>query len=216
MNKFIFTYLLLILTVSLFSQPKKPYNKFSIETTFGYSAPLRNKSLNDNGHFASFPHIDFGLRYMFNKNWGAKAAINYDAFKEGDKGTFQYRLNIEAYYNLGKLINLKNQKVALYSHLGSGLAYNKSMINDVTIGIEKGLERQIDLTYGFSPRFKLNDRISLLADATYILVLKQHFYYSGEPNLSAGNSGGTASHLTFGLGISISIGNNDDPVNLSK
>jgi hypothetical protein len=89
MNNFIIIFFLLILSISLFSQPKKPYNKFSIETTFCYSAPLPNRSLNDNGHFASFPHIDFGLRYMLNKNWGAKSAINYDTFKERNTGTFQ-------------------------------------------------------------------------------------------------------------------------------
>ena len=83
MNNFIISFFLLILPVSLFSQPKKTYNKFSIETTFCYSAPPANKSLNDNGHFASFPQIDFGLRYIFTKNWEAKAAINYAAFKVG-------------------------------------------------------------------------------------------------------------------------------------
>lgn len=88
MNNFIISFFLLILSVSLFSQPKKPYYKFSLETTFCYSTPLPNKSLNDNGHFASFPHIDFGLRYMLNKNWGAKAAINYDTIKVACLGLF--------------------------------------------------------------------------------------------------------------------------------
>ena len=88
MNNFIISFFLLILSVSFFSQPKKPHNKFSIETTFGYSNPLRNKYLNDNGHYASFTHIDFGLRYRFNKNWGAKSAINYDTFKERNIGFF--------------------------------------------------------------------------------------------------------------------------------
>ena len=209
MKKLLITFFFLILSLSVFSQIYKPFNKVSLETAFGHSTPLNNKSLNGNGNFASFPHVDMGVRYMFTKIWGAKVSFNYDAFKEGNKGTFQYRFNIEAYYNLGELLLLNND-FALYTHLGSGVAYNKSMINDVTIGIEKGLERQVDFTYGFSPRFKLNDRISILADATYILVLKQHFNYSGEPIFPFKNSGDTASHFTFALGVSISIGDYED------
>ena len=83
MNNFIISFFLLILPVSLFSQPNKPYNKFSIETTFCYVAPLHSKSLNDNGHYASFLHIHSGLRYSLSKNLVAKAAINHDAFKVG-------------------------------------------------------------------------------------------------------------------------------------
>lgn len=212
MNKFNFTFFLLFLSLTFFSQINKPFNKVSCETAMGFSAPLINKSLDGNGQFASFPHVDLGIRYMFNKNWGAKAALNYDAFKQSDKGTFQYRFNIEAYYNIGELTNLNNQKFVLYSHLGSGVAYNKSMIEAVNIGVENGLERQVDLTFGFSPRLKLNNTISLLADATYVFVLKQHFYYNGEPILLTGNSGTTASHLTLGVGVSISIGDYENHV----
>jgi hypothetical protein len=40
--------------------------------------------------------------------------------------------------------------------------------------------------------------------------MRQHFYYSGEEIVSGGKIGKIGFHMTFNLGISFSIGDNDD------
>jgi len=141
-------------STTIFSQNiNLPCNKVSIETSLGYSTPMSNKSFSGGGSYASSPHLNFGIRYTFNKMWGIKGAFNYDSFKEGTKGSTHHRFNLESYYNIGELIDLSfmsNYSVALYSHLGGGVTYNHTRIKEVTIGFAPGWERQIDLTFGIS------------------------------------------------------------------
>ncbi|WP_264520909.1 hypothetical protein [Flavobacterium sp. N1994] len=210
MNKLLL--LLLLFSINIFSQ-KFVYDKVSIETSFGYNIPMMNQSSDGSGQFASFSHINMGGRYMFNQKWGAKSDFSFDTFNAGDKGSDHYRLNLEAYYNVGDFFDLNsisNQSIALYSHLGGGITYNNTHNKEIQIGYIPGWERQINVTFGLSPRFRLNDDISLLLDWTNIVAMRQHFYYSGEPVLTAGTNGTMGFHMTFSLGISFSIGEFDD------
>lgn len=211
MNKFLFLSLFLF-SINIFSQ-NFGYDKISIETSMGYSVPMINKSSSGRGQFDSFSHINIGIRYMFNQKWGAKSDFSYDSFKDGNKGSNHYRLNLEAYYNVGDIFdlnNISNQSIALYSHLGGGITYNNSHIKEIQIGYIPGWERQFNVTFGLSPRFRINDYISLLSDWNNIISMRQHFYYSGQPIFSAIKNGKTGFHMTFSLGISISIGDFDD------
>lgn len=76
-----------------------------------------------------------------------------------------------------------------------------------TVGYIPGWERQLDLSFGLSPRFRINDVMSVFTDLTYIMALKQHFNYSGEPIVNGASSGVNGSQFTFNLGLSFSIGN---------
>ncbi len=210
MNKFLFLPLFFF-SLNIFSQ-NFDYDKVSIESSLGYSIPMINKSSDGSGEFASFSHINLGVRYMFNHKWGIKSDFSYDTFKDGDKGSNHYRLNLEAYYNVGDIFdlnNISNQSIALYSHLGGGFTYNNTHINEVQIGYIPRWERQINVTFGLSPRFRINDDISLLADWTNIIATRQQFYYSGEP-VSSLTNGEIGFHMTFSLGISFSIGGFSD------
>ena len=210
MNKLL--YIFLFYSINLFSQ-NSGYDKVSIETSLGYSIPIINKSSDGSGQFDSFSNINIGVRYMFNKKWGIKSDFSYDSFSDKDKGSNHYRLNLEAYYNVGDffdLNNISNQSVSLYSHFGGGITYNNSYIEEVQIGYKPGWEKQINVTFGLSPRFRINEYISILTDWSNIIAFRQHLYYSGEEILSAGGIGKIGLHMTFNLGISFSIGDNDD------
>ena len=50
----------------------------------------------------------------------------------------------------------------------------------------------------------------LYTDFSYIMAMKQHYNYSGEPIINAGSSGKSGSHLTLNIGLSFSIGDYDD------
>jgi OOP family OmpA-OmpF porin len=210
MNKLFFIFL--FCSINLFSQ-NFGYDKVSIETGLGYSIPINNKSSDGSGQFASFSNINIGVRYMFNQKWGIKSDFSYDSFNYKDKGSNHYRVNLAAYYNVGDFFDLNyisNQSVALYSHFGGGITYNNSHIKEVQIGYIPGWEKQINVTFGLSPRFRINDHISILTDWTNIIAMRQHFYYSGEEIVSGGKIGKIGFHMTFNLGISFSIGDNDD------
>lgn len=209
MNKI--TILIFLFSSIIFSQ--KNYNKLSFEPCIVYSKPLSNISSDGSGNFSSFPKYSLAVRYMFNQKIGLRGVANYDSFEENGKGSKHYRFNLELYYNIGDWFELNratNYNTALYSHFGVGGTYVNSKIEGVEIGYIPGWERQINLTMGLSPRFRISDVISIVTDFTYIMAIKQHFYYSGEPIINSGSSGLTGGHITFALGLSISLDNNYD------
>ncbi len=189
------------------------FNKLSFELASGFSKPLSNISSAAESTFMAAPNWNMGLRYMFNSNFGLKGSFNYDSFEENGIGSKHNRFNLDAYYNIGNWFDLNyssNSSVALYSHLGAGATYINSKVKGLRVGYIPGWERQINFNIGVSPRFRMNDVMSLYTDLSYIMAMKQHFNYSGEPIISAGSSGTSGSHFTFNIGLSFSIGDYDD------
>jgi OOP family OmpA-OmpF porin len=208
--------LLLLISSSVFSQ--NDYNKLSFEFASGFSKPMTNVSNTGGDTFMSAPNWNLGLRYMFTPNFGLKGSFNYDSFEEKGIGSKHNRFNLDAYYNIGNWFNLNyvsNSSVALYSHLGAGATYVNSKVKGLSIGYIPGWERQINFNIGVSPRFRMNDIMSLYTDLNYIMALKQHYNYSGEPIVNAGSAGIMGSHFTFSLGLSFSKGNQDDHVDFN-
>jgi hypothetical protein len=189
------------------------FNKLSFELGSGFSKPFSNISSDVESTFMAAPNWNMGIRYMFNSNFGLKGSFNYDSFEEKGIGSKHNRFNLDAYYNIGNWFDLNyvsNSSVALYSHLGAGATYINSKVKGLSIGYIPGWERQINFNIGVSPRFRMNDIMSLYTDLNYIIAMKQHYNYSGEPIINAGSSGTSGSHFTFNIGLSFSIGDYDD------
>ena len=189
------------------------FNKLSFELGSGFSKPFSNISSDVESTFMAAPNWNMGIRYMFNSNFGLKGSFNYDSFEEKGIGSKHNRFNLDAYYNIGNWFDLNyvsNSSVALYSHIGAGATYINSKVKGLRVGYIPGWERQINFNIGFSPRFRMNDIMSLYTDLSYIMAMKQHYNYSGEPIINAGSSGTSGSHFTFNIGLSFSIGDYDD------
>lgn len=211
MKKFMFYFMSFLSGFSAFSQSN--FNKLSFELASGFSKPLSNIATAAESTFMAVPNWNMGLRYMFNSNFGLKGSFNYDSFEEKGIGSKHNRFNLDAYYNIGNWFDLNyvsNSSVALYSHLGAGATYINSKVKGLRVGYIPGWERQINFNIGVSPRFRMNDVMSLYTDLSYIMAMKQHFNYSGEPIINAGSSGTSGSHFTFNIGLSFSIGDYDD------
>jgi hypothetical protein len=211
MVKQLFIFLLVFIAAGVFSQ--KNYNKLSFELASGFSKPLSNISTTGEGTYITSPNWNIGLRYMFNSNLGLKGSFNFDEFKENGIGTKHHRFNLDGYYNIGNWFDLNyvsKGSVALYSHFGIGATYVNSTIKGLSVGYIPGWERQLDTSLGLSPRFRLSDAISVFTDINYIMALKQHFNYSGEPIINAGSSGVNGAHFTVCIGFSIVLDNKYD------
>jgi hypothetical protein len=211
MKKSLFYLISYITSFGVFSQSN--FNKLSFELASGFSKPSSEISSTGEGAFMAAPNWNMGLRYMINANFGLKGSFNYDSFEEKGIGTKHNRFNLDAYYNIGNWFDLNyisNSSVALYSHLGAGATYINSKVKGLTIGYIPGWERQLNFNIGISPRFRMNDIMSLYTDFSYIMTMKQHYNYSGEPIINAGSSGKSGSHFTLNIGLSFSIGDYDD------
>lgn len=180
----------------------KPYNQFSTEFGYGVSIPTHTISNETNGAYTSTAHFNFGIRYMFNRDWGVKSQLAMDQFKEGENtGTNFFRFDVQAYYNLGKAIDLvvsSREQFGLFAHSGFGVAYSKS------VPLEKR-ERVGHFIVGLSPRYRVNDMVSLSLDFSYTFNFRQHFSFDGQFAKSdrSYTSGG---FFTPSLGIVIGLG----------
>jgi len=214
MKKLFISALVSLFAVSAYSQfESKRYNQLTLEGTLGYGMPMSNVSVSGEGTFASIPSVNLGARYMFNQNWGTKFAFNNNNFRESGVGSTQYRFELEAYYNIGNLFDLTYktyESVALFLHAGVGVGITTSE-NPQTPFYDSAYERHGVIIVGLSPRFRLTEKLSLVADVNYNLIQKQDILYSGETleNQPLNNNtrpGVNTSHLTLSVGISYSIG----------
>ncbi|GGD35138.1 hypothetical protein GCM10011343_26250 [Flavobacterium orientale] len=188
----------------MLAQPRyTPYNQFSLEGGYGVSIPTRIVSEVSDKSFVSVTHIALGARYMFNQDWGVKGQLAFDRFSESaDLGTSFFRMDAQAYYNLGRQLGLPyatNELMGLYAHGGLGVSFARSLFND-------SREHNGNILIGLTPMFKLSDKLALPITLSYTHTIKQHFSFDGipfDPPTVAYRNGG---HYTFSVGLIIYLG----------
>lgn len=205
------------------------YNKWSLEANVGISKGIRpftdsyfssnpNKYLNIN----NLNYYRFGVRYMFNDKFGVKLAVDYNKF-ENDSDTKSLPFESEMYsasflgvINLGKLLDFQS-----FSNRFGLLVNGGLMISQFTpqIGRYKGItEDNGGILFGIVPQFKISERLSLVADFSYLTNYRQHYNWDGV-SLATSDQNLTGSMTSFSLGLNFYLGKNEkhaDWTNLIK
>ena len=145
-------------------------------------------------------HADGGVRYQLNELISIRGGISYDGFKTsrdkmGDSDTVLSLTDnsslisgtIEAVVNLKKLkfMSFIPEKIGLNFHAGLGLstmsntnfkdAYKADGREFTDPGIG-GNDDMINIVFGLTPQYKLNDKISINLDLSTKLLVKQSLY----------------------------------------
>lgn len=177
---------LLLVCTWLFIQPfaaqNTEYNHWSLETAFGANKAMNPYTLGYSSNTLSFPAIEAGGRYMFNSYGGIRMEIGYnqirfDQFGDANSEKFvsdYWRLSAEAVMNMGQVLDFYtiHPRMGLLTYVGMGLS---SLSNDsLKIGAENGSDEMIHLSIGFSPQFRLTDRLAISANFRGI----SHIYQS--------------------------------------
>jgi OOP family OmpA-OmpF porin len=144
-------------------------------------------------------HADGGVRYQLNELISIRGGLSYDGFKTsrdklGDLDTANLTDNsllisgtIEAVVNLKKLkfMSFIPEKMGLNFHAGLGLStMSNSNVkkfntdNNITPSDPglKGNDDMINIVFGLTPQYKLNDKISINLDLSTKLLVKQSLY----------------------------------------
>ena len=189
--------------ISLNAQGFRNYNQFSAEAAYGMSLPVSTVSLVSDDSYSSTTHFGFGVRYMFNKDWGIKGQFAIDQFK-GDideTGTYFVGVNLQAYYNLGRLLEIPlmtRERFGLLTHSGFGLGYSKSIQLDIREWVGQYM-------IGLTPIIRASDVVSVMLDFTYTFNFRQHFNFDGE-FAEPDKDFTTGSFFTPSLGVVIYLG----------
>ncbi len=149
--------------------------------------------------------FDAGIRYMFTQSLGAKLDIGYNRIGHANNSplfkTNYTRVNLQAYYNIGKhLYDLRLQvpnRLAIFIHGGPGVSF----INPLSAPYTKNDNSAFNLISGAAVHYGLTDRISVYADFSTVINLGQKYNFEGSALDSSTNT--MLYTITFGVSISI-------------
>jgi OOP family OmpA-OmpF porin len=195
--KHLFT--ILFTVVALFSNAQF-IKKLSLDVNVGgrFGGAVSDDSLT-NYKVSPGIHADGGVRYQLNELISIRGGLSYDGFKTSrdklnDLDTANLTDNsslisgtIEAVVNLKKLkfMSFIPEKIGLNFHAGLGLStmsnsnlkkFNTD--NNITPSDPglKGNDDMINIVFGLTPQYKLNDKISINLDLSTKLLVKQSLY----------------------------------------
>lgn len=133
-------------------------------------------------------HADGGIGYMFN-NWiGIEGHLGFNTFNAvsvADNGivdkSYLYNTSLQGVVVLSQLIGFGTEKFDLNLHTGFGFstfanpgfksAYKEN--NEFGDRFFKGNDEAVNITFGLTPRFHINEKISINLDASYFVLFGQ-------------------------------------------
>lgn len=203
---------ILILCFALFanSVQSQDFNKWSVDFGFGVHDAIYPLSPGFETGSPALGQASLGLRYMFNEKFGVRLTGGYHEFVDGDNSNqFKanyYRVTAQAVVNAGNLLNFGNwtDKFNLLMHGGAGY----SALNTIQ-PVDNGGDPMLNIMFGFTPQFKISNRISLFADFSAIFHHFQSDTFDGAPHPSPRET--NVSIFNASLGLNVALGSGKKP-----
>ena len=162
-------YLLLLMLIATFNFAfaQSETEVFRLQLGLGVNSPLSaDIAPQFDAKIVNTPSVQFGLRYMFKRNLGAKLDIHYNRFSStGTDRAFKLnytRINLEGVYNVSDKLKFLSTRSRIMVHLGPGLSMSKPLgiysANSATF---------LNLNAGVAYEFALSKRVSLFSDLNY-------------------------------------------------
>ena len=199
-------FLFALLLVSSLSFAQYRFNQFSIEAGAGYVIAGNHYNDSYDSNFSGFRHVDLGVRYMINENYGVRLTYANDRFLQsnGSKVGINYnKVGVDGIYNLGRLIDLaynSNENIGLLGHVGVGYTKGSPLSGEKT-------ERIGNISFGITPQFKIGENTVFFTDLSANLNMKQHYGFDGGLNYG-GDKTFMGSHYNLTFGLMIYLGQN--------
>lgn len=181
------------------------YNKWSLDFGVGVHEIINPLSPGYETGALSFGQASLGVRHMFNEKFGLRLDLGYNEFKEGKNSlpfrANYYRASLEGVVNAGSLLKFSSwtKRFNLLFHGGMGLSSLRTIKP-----VETGGEPLLNFIVGFTPQFKLSNRISLFLDASAVFHDYQNFTFDGAANTKDREI--SANLFNTSVGVNISLG----------
>jgi len=171
-----------LITVTGYAQDDVPadstFNKWSIEGGIGVTKPYHRFTSGYRSATPDFFSGEIGARYMFNELFGLKAGFGYNHFSDDDSspdfGTDEYRIDLEAVMNVGRMLRFEDWtrtiNVLAHGGVGAGLMQYDNVSDDDYVG---------NAMAGVTAQVKLSPRVALNMDFTGIVNVRQDLSFNG-------------------------------------
>ena len=197
----IFTIVFSLLPNVAFDQ--KTTNSWSIDACFGGTNPVKPYTTGYWSNTVSFFHGSMGARYMFNNKFGIKIDGGYDRVTNdivGNNGnslpfkSHYYRTSLQGVLDLGRVFTFENfsEKTSLLFHAGLGSSWLTSKVGGKR-------DRMVNFLFGFTPQYKINKRMAINVDATFIWHIYQQYTFDMYSSVSKRGFDGFIANATVGV-----------------
>jgi OOP family OmpA-OmpF porin len=194
------------------------FNKWSIEANAGFNKAMAPFTAGFVSPTLNLGHADLGVRYMFNEKFGAKLDYGFGSFQQSkDTKAFDtkyFRLNLQGVANVGRIMNFESvsSKIGMLFHMGAGIG----VVNPELNRWNDFNDKVYTLIFGFTPQYKLSEKVALVGDVSTMLNGRQSITFDGStavtantmPNAATNNGhyGPNANWWTGTLGVNIYLG----------
>ena len=180
--------LFLVITMSTLSVSAQNDEGVFFDLNFGARFAGANSDLVTQG---AGLNITGATGYMFSNIVGIRGVLGFDSFKtavDGDSTgvedkSYMLRATLEGVLSISQIANFGTDKFDLNFHAGFGFAshVNPSWKEDrlAVDGYEfedpalKGNDDMINVVFGLTPKYHINENISITADFSYVMLMKK-------------------------------------------
>lgn len=181
------------------------YNKWSVDLSLGGTNAVEPYTPGYWSNTVDLVHTSGGVRYMFNNKFGLKLDLGYDLISNDNIGsngnslpfkTNYYRGSIQGILDIGRIFTFENftDRWSLLFHSGGGMSLTSSKINPEN-------DRMVNFLFGFTPQFKLTDRIALNVDASFVWHIYQQYTFDMYSNVYNRGFDGFLANASVGANI---------------
>jgi hypothetical protein len=156
-------------------------------------------------------HFNGGITFWFNKKIGLRGDASADFFKarriENDftDRSLLLRSTIQAVFNLSEIFGKHTHKFELIFHTGIGGAssfnpdFKRKFDGEFTDKLIKGNDDMIAVVAGLTPKIKVNKRVSVNFDMSFVVLPMQNNYFDRTYDNTYFNKTGFLVNTSMGL-----------------
>jgi OOP family OmpA-OmpF porin len=178
------------------------YNKWSVGFNLGGHDGMHNT--NHTTRVFQFTHYELNARHMCNNRIGLKYDMGFDHFnfKDGHPASNALRFSIQPTINLTDMLHMNDfsSRWGMMFHFGFGYAamWNKTLATgpkELFKQADGSVDEMLQAIIGLTPQFKVNDRLSINGDISFMGNIRQNkgFDFEATPIQGGGFSGYYAS-----------------------
>jgi len=200
------TLFLLNLTFSVYSQGYN--NRWSLEFSAGATNAVKPYTPGYWSNTVGFFHTALGTRFMFNNKYGLMLDAGYDRITEDNISWFTNtgnsldftshygRGSLQVVMDVGRVLQFENfsEKVSFLFHTGGGMSILASKVNPE-------VDRMVNFTFGAGPQFKVNERLSINLDASFIWHIYQQYTFDMNSSVAKRGFDGFIANASVGMSI---------------
>lgn len=187
-----------LITMSLLAQSKSFIQRVSLEAGVGYNIAVSPDRGTSTDNFSGFRNINLGTNYAINDLVGLRFTYGNSAFKDKDDnsmGLTLHRFIAEVTFNVIESVEMDRNPFEVVAHAGAGISLGKSKLSS-------DIDKMGTVQVGVMPLYRLSDNFSLHLDASYVINIRQNYFYDGrQTNPDGSHAIGEYFMLNLGLGV---------------